>query len=343
MWGGKGGKAGTTVSCASQECLVWPGWEVFDWAVTHRGRRWPGPAQRCIQPPLHPSAGTCYTHSWHSTRVPSLLPPPAQFIPWHCNSHLWSYCTTLQTKAHADYCSSHGFLALNKRQGPSLVMSLQPSTSTSCSHVWSRWAGPVCTLISQRAAPIFQCYYSILKVQRGISELPVIPNIHSKVNNISCWVSSCNSFDMDIVNLRKRMASEVRGKGKTFSRVANSHHFLQAFDFVFPWKSYLLEFCWERRTQTFQPTKVVLKGRGLGKLVILKTKGKNTWINLNQTKALLVNLILVALCKINFFFLILWVYTKKAFVNHFTFMSYKHFWSCSGNSHSHISSAHTKC
>lgn len=117
------------------------------------------------------------------------------------------------------------------------AVSLQPCTSTSCSHVWSRWAGPVCTLISQTAAPIFRSYYSVLKVQRGISDLAVIPNIHSKVNNISCWVFSCNSFDMGIVNLRKRMASEVRGKGRIFSSVATSHHFLQAFDFVFPWKS----------------------------------------------------------------------------------------------------------
>lgn len=99
MWGVRGGEAGSTISCASQECLVWPGWEVYDWAVTHRGRRCPSPAQRCIQPPLHPSAGSCYTHSWPSTRVPSLLPPPAQFIPWHCILHLWSYCTTLQTEA----------------------------------------------------------------------------------------------------------------------------------------------------------------------------------------------------------------------------------------------------
>lgn len=41
-------------------------------------------------------------------------------------------------------------------------------------------------LVSLRAAPIFQSYSLVLKLQRGISELLVIPNTHSKVNNITC-------------------------------------------------------------------------------------------------------------------------------------------------------------
>lgn len=204
MWGVKGGEAGTRVSCASQECLVWPGWALCDWAVTHRGRSCPSPAQHCIQPPLHPSAGSSYTHSWHSSRLPSPCPHPAQFIPWHCHSHLRS--TSLQTKAAEGqhllimavpvvFCPWKGARVLFGPVPAAMHQhQLQP-------HV-EQTAGPVCALISLRAASIFQSYYLVLKVQRGSSELPVIPNIHGKVNNISCRVFSCNSFDMNIVNLR---------------------------------------------------------------------------------------------------------------------------------------------
>lgn len=130
MRGGKGGEAGTRVSCASQECLVWPGWELYDWAVTHGRRRWPGPAQRCSQPPPHPTAGSCYTHSWHSTGVPSPLPHPAHFIPWHSNLHLWSCGTTAQIKAAEgqhmlNITAAVVFWPWTRGKSPLLLLSLQ--------------------------------------------------------------------------------------------------------------------------------------------------------------------------------------------------------------------------
>lgn len=50
-------------------------------------------------------------------------------------------------------------------------------------------------------------------------------------------------------------------------------------------------------------------------------------MNLKQNKTL-IYLIIVVLYQINDFFLILWVWLKKAFVNHFTFGRYEHSSGC---------------
>lgn len=162
--------------------------------------------------PLHPSAGSCYTHSWHHTAGTK-----SSFLSQHTSypgtatdtttNVLLSYGTTLQAKAadrlaHAD-STVPGFFLPPRRGARGPLKALQRAPPRAAAVCVARGQElTACALISLTGAQTFQSYYLILEVQRGISELPVIPNICGRVNNISSSVFSCNSFDMESVNLR---------------------------------------------------------------------------------------------------------------------------------------------
>lgn len=81
-----------------------------------------------------PSAGTCYTHCWHSTPATTCISSAGMVHTYATTNLLLSYCTTLPTKAadgqaHADYRSSHvSFCPLNEGQG----ILHSPCSSTGC-------------------------------------------------------------------------------------------------------------------------------------------------------------------------------------------------------------------
>lgn len=116
--GGRRGEADTRISCASQECLVWPGWELYDWAVTHGRGRCTSLARshtRAASPPLfcrrllHPQLAQHPKYQVHFLSQHGSYPGTATCT---TTNLLLSYCTTLRTqaadkRAHDDYHCSH--------------------------------------------------------------------------------------------------------------------------------------------------------------------------------------------------------------------------------------------
>lgn len=98
MWGGKGGKLAPRLHVPARSVS-------FDQAENCMTELWlTGDAMTRSSIALHsasspPLCRKLLHPQLAQHQVPGLLPHPAQFIPWHCSSHLWSYCTTLQTKA----------------------------------------------------------------------------------------------------------------------------------------------------------------------------------------------------------------------------------------------------
>ena len=146
--GGREGEAGTMTSCASQECLVRPGWELYDWTLNHRRRRCTSLACSHIQtssPPLrrkllHPQLAHHGRYQVQFLSQHSSYPGTATYT-----NLLLSYCTMLQTKAaarqaHADYCCSHIFSAPSTRAKRTSEVSAA-CTTNSCGCVRSTQAG----------------------------------------------------------------------------------------------------------------------------------------------------------------------------------------------------------
>lgn len=161
-----------------------------------QGTQWPGPAQRCIQPPLHPSAGSCYTHSWHSTRCQGCFLIQHSSYPGtaaHTFGATALHCKPKQQKDSTCWLLLFPWLFGPEQEARALSGSVPAAMHQRQLQPRVEQMGRTCVHsdLTESSSNSSE-NYSVLKVQRGISELPVIPNIHSKVNNISCWVFSCN-------------------------------------------------------------------------------------------------------------------------------------------------------